>query len=72
MNNHISTIIIAPMKSKGRRYPTRINCKFQGINGQIVLDQIRTVDKRRLIKKLGTISDDTQAKVLHTLSEMFS
>jgi mRNA interferase MazF len=72
MNHHISTIIIAPMTSKGRRYPSRVNCKFQGVNGQIVLDQIRTVDKTRLIKKLGTISDDTQRKVLNTLSEMFA
>jgi len=72
MNNHISTVIIAPMTSKGRRYPTRINCKFQGVNGQIVLDQIRTVDKSRLVKKLGTISEKTKKEVLITISEMFA
>ena len=47
MNDHISTIIVVPMTSKGRNYPTRIACRFQGTRGQIVLDQIRTVDKTR-------------------------
>ena len=72
MNDHISTIIIAPMTSKGRNYPTRIKCIFQGIHGQIVLDQIRTVDRVRLIKKLGRITYTSQEKVLKSLSEMFA
>lgn len=72
MNNHIATVIVAPMTTKGRDYPTRVNCQFEGKSGQIVLDQIRTVDKIRLVKKLGKISADTQTEVLAVLSEMFS
>ena len=51
MNNHISTIIVAPLTSKLRNYPTRVPCRVEGKQGQIVLDQIRTVDKSRLVKK---------------------
>ena len=72
MNDHISTVIIAPMTSKGRNYPTRVACRFQGVQGQVVLDQIRTVDKARLIRKLGRISGRTQEKVLAGLAEMFA
>jgi len=72
MNQNISTVIIAPMTTKGRNYPTRITCQFQEKEGQIVLDQIRTVDKTRLIKKLGSIGKDTQQLVLNVLSEMFA
>jgi mRNA interferase MazF len=72
MNHHIATVIIAPMTTKGRDYPTRVNCQFEGKSGQIVLDQIRTVDKSRLVKKLGKISDDTKCEVLAVLLEMFS
>jgi mRNA interferase MazF len=55
MNRHINTVIIAPMTTRGRDYPTRVSCTFQGRQGQIVLDQIRTVDKTRLMRKLGRI-----------------
>ena len=72
MNHNISTVLIAPMTSKGRDYPTRVSCTFQGKQGQIVLDQIRTVDKSRLVKKLGRISAIEQNKVLSILQEMFS
>lgn len=72
MNDHIATVIIAPMTTKGHRYPTRIACQFQGKDGQIVLDQIRTVDKSRLVKKLGKINPSTQKLVLAVLVEMFS
>jgi mRNA interferase MazF len=72
MNRHIGTIIIAPMTTKGRPYPSRIDCKFQGKSGQVVLDQIRTVDKKRLVKKLGRVDNRTQEEVLATLAEMFS
>ena len=51
MNHFISTIIIAPMTTKSRKYPTRVACKFKGKAGDIVLDQIRTIDKKRLVKK---------------------
>ena len=72
MNNFIATVIIAPMTTKSRNYPTRVPCTFKRKSGQIVLDQIRTVDKTRLIKKLGSIGVDTQGKVLSTLDEMFA
>jgi mRNA interferase MazF len=72
MNRHIQTVIIAPMTTRGRKYPTRIACEFQHKQGQIVLDQIRTVDKARLIRKLGRIDNQTQIEVLSVLQEMFS
>lgn len=72
MNHFIATIIVAPMTTKGKNYPTRIPCTFKRKSGQIVLDQIRTVDKTRLVKKLGCIEATTQAKVLLTLAEMFA
>ena len=72
MNDHISTIIVVPMTSKGRNYPTRIACRFQGTRGQIVLDQIRTVDKTRLVKKLGRVSGVTQDRVLGGLAAIFA
>ena len=70
MNRHIATVIIAPMTTKSRSYPTRVEVTFKRKTGWIVLDQIRTVDKRRLIKKLGTISGPTILNVKETLSEM--
>ena len=72
MNHHISTVIVAPMTSKGRDYPTRVSCVFKGTKGRIVLDQIRTVDRKRIIKKLGVISQKSQGNVLHVLGDMFS
>lgn len=72
INRYIATVIAAPMTTKGRPYPTRVPCRFQGKDGQIVLDQIRTVDKSRLVRKLGTISKSTQADVLDKIAEMFA
>ena len=72
MNDYIATVIIAPMTTKGRDYPTRVNCQFQGKEGQVVLDQICTVDKILLVKKLGIISPNTQKEVLTVLMEMFA
>ncbi|MHC0062619.1 type II toxin-antitoxin system PemK/MazF family toxin [Nostoc sp. UIC 10890] len=72
MNKYIATVIIAPMTTKGQSYPTRVACQFQGKDGQIVLDQIRTVDKTRLVKKLGQIDPNEQKAVLDTLAEMFA
>jgi mRNA interferase MazF len=72
MNRHINTAIIAPMTTKGRPYPTRVTCKFQRKQGQIVLDQIRTVDKVRLVKKIGRIDSQAQSEILTVLSEMFA
>ena len=72
MNHHIGTVIIAPMRTKGRTYPTRIECSFQGKTGHIVLDQIRTVDSVRLVRKLGKIDLETSAAALSVLQDMFS
>lgn len=72
MNHHIDTVIVAPMTTKGRPYPTRVPVRFKGKSGQIVLDQIRTVDKSRLVKSLGRINDATRARVLALLAELFA
>ncbi len=72
MNRHIATVIVAPMTTKGQAYPTRVPCRFEGKAGQIVLDQIRTIDKTRLVKLLGRISAPTQRQVLAALAEMFA
>ena len=72
MNRHIATVIVAPMTTQGQDYPTRVRCTFQGKEGQIVLDQIRTVDKVRLVKRLGVVSTETQGKVLDRLAELFA
>jgi mRNA interferase MazF len=72
MNHFISTVIVAPMTTKGRNYPTRIQCTFQGKKGQIILDQIRTVDKKRFVKKLGSISKKAQDSALNILQEIFA
>jgi mRNA interferase MazF len=72
MNRWIRTVIVAPMTTKGQSYPTRVPCELQGKEGQIVLDQIRTVDKSRLAQKLGRVDKSTQREVLVTLAEMFA
>lgn len=72
MNDFIQTVIIAPMTTKGQSYPTRVECDFQGKKGQIILDQIRTVDKVRLVSKLGVLKTSEQREVLSTLAEMFA
>ena len=72
MNRFIATVIIAPMTTKGHNYPTRVACAFKGKHGQVVLDQIRTIDKVRLVKKLGRIDKQTQDEVLSVLAEMFA
>jgi len=72
MNRNIATVIIAPMTTKGKAYPTRIVCYFHDKDGQIILDRIRTIDKTRLVKKLGEISQDEQRVVIDILAEMFA
>ena len=72
MNRHIATLIVAPMTSKGNLYPTRVKCRFQGVEGQVVLDQIRTIDKSRVIQVIGSISKPAQVEVLKRLGEMFA
>ena len=72
MNRHLRTVIVAPLTTKGRAYPTRITCRFRGKPGQIVLDQIRTVDTTRFVRRLGVLDKSTQAGLLQTLGEMFA
>jgi len=72
MNRFIRTVIVAPMTTKGTAYPTRVTCKFRGRHGQIVLDQIRTVDKSRFVTRLGRLENQTQGQVLSILGEMFA
>jgi mRNA interferase MazF len=72
MNRHIGTVIVAPMTTQGPEYPTRIPVRFRRKNGQIVLDQIRTVDKSRLVRRLGKIDDASAQKVLALLNEIFA
>ena len=72
VNRHLGTVIVAPMTTAGRAYPSRVPVEFQGKHGQAVLDQIRTVDKRRLVKRLGRIEEQAAEKVLAVLGEMFA
>lgn len=72
MNRHIRTVIVAPMTTKGRSYPTRVLCNFDGKERQIVLDQLRTVDKTRLVNRLGEMDKETQQEILRVLGEMFA
>jgi mRNA interferase MazF len=72
MNRNIRTIIIAPMTSAQKEYPTRVSCTFRKKQGQIVLDQVRTIDKARLIQKLGTIDSKAQLDVISVLQRLFA
>jgi mRNA interferase MazF len=72
MNLHLATVILAPMTTRARPYPSRVACRFQGKDGQIVLDQLRTVDKVRLVRRLGRIAPATRREVLARLAELFA
>jgi mRNA interferase MazF len=72
LNRNISTVIVAPMTTKGRNYPTRVSCTFNDKKGQILLEQMRAVDKTRLVKRLGKVGSFVQAQVFSVLSELFS
>lgn len=72
MNRHIGTVIVAPMTTHGQDYPTRVPVTLRRKKGQIVLDQIRTVDKARLVKRLGVLDRSTSNRVLSVLHEMFA
>jgi mRNA interferase MazF len=72
MNRNIRTVIIAPLTTAERDYPTRISCRLNDKEGKIVLDQIRTIDKTRLIRKIGVLDSDTQIKVISLLQCMFA
>lgn len=72
LNRHVATVIVAPMTTKGRTYPTRVPCVFGGKAGEIVLDQLRTVDRTRLVKRLGRIGPPVRSAVLTKLAAMFA
>jgi mRNA interferase MazF len=72
MNHNIRTVIVAPMTTKGRDYPTRVPCRFQNTRGQVVLDQIRTIDRERLVRKVGRLGIKPAGRVLSVLAEMFA
>ena len=71
LNDHLKTVIVAPMTSQGFQAPFRIALTFQGISGLVLLDQLRTIDKTRLIKKLGRIQTKTLTTTLQKLKELF-
>jgi mRNA interferase MazF len=72
LNEHLRTAIVAPMTTGGRAYPWRVSCRFQNRSGHVALDQLRTVDTDRLVRRLGHLSGDTLENVLEVLQEMFS
>jgi mRNA interferase MazF len=71
LNRHLRTAIVAPMTTAGQSYPFRVPCSFGGKRGHVVLDQLRTVDRERLRKRLGILAPSAQDEVLRVLSEMF-
>lgn len=72
MNRHIQTVIVAPMTTAGKEYPSRITFDFKEKKGHVVLDQIRTIDKKRLVKKLGSVDSETQLKIISVLQRLFA
>jgi len=72
LNAHMGTFIVAPLTTGSHPYPFRIGCRFAGRDGHVVLDQLRTVDHSRLVKRLGAVTAPTLAKILGVLQEMFA
>ena len=72
LNQHLRTLIVAPMTTGGQAYPWRVSCRFQNRSGFVALDQLRTVDSERLVKRLGRLSAGKTTEVLDTLQEMFA
>ena len=72
LNSYLRTFIVAPLTSGGHPYPFRVSCRFEGRPGYIVLDQIRAVDRERLLRRLGKLSSSTLGRVLAILQEMFA
>jgi len=70
MNRHLNTVIIAPMTSTIKKYPTRVSLEFLGKKGEVVLDQIKTIDKKRIIKKMGKIRNETIKSIKEGIKEM--
>jgi mRNA interferase MazF len=72
MNRYLRTVIVAPMTTASRSYPTRIGLRFQGKNGQIAIDQIRTIDRDRIVRRIGHVTDATAQKLCTVLAETFA
>ena len=72
LNKHLRTFIVAPLTTGSHFYPFRIPCRFQRKSGHVVLDQIRTVDRERLVRRLGRLSPITLGRSLAVLQEMFA
>lgn len=72
LNLHLRTVIIAPLTTGGQPYAFRVSCRFASKSGQVVLDQLRTVDRERLVRRLGRLAPDTLSRVLALLQEMFT
>jgi mRNA interferase MazF len=72
LNAHLRTAIVAPMTTGGAAYPWRIRCRFRNRSGYVAIDQVRTVDQERLVKRLGALAPDTLSDVLGGLQEMFA
>ena len=72
LNQHLRTVIVAPMRTAGQAYPWRVACRFQKRSGFVALDQLRTVDGERLIRRLGRLTPDAVRHVLRRLQEMFA
>ncbi len=72
LNAHLRTFIVAPLTTGGHRYPFRVRCHFEDKDGHVVIDQLRAVDRDRLIKRLGILADDTLVEVLSVLQAMFA
>lgn len=71
LNAHLGTFLVAPMTTGGHPYPFRIPCEFLGARGHVILDQIRAVDRRRLVRRLGSLDPATLSVILGVLQEMF-
>ena len=72
LNQHLRTLIVAPMTTVGQAYPWRVACRFQNRSGFVAMDQLRTVDTERIAKRLGRIGSNTLLSALNVLQEMFS
>ena len=72
LNSYLRTFIVAPLTTGGHPYPFRVPCRFEGRSGYVVIDQIRTVDRERLVRRLGKLSTSTLGRVLAILQEMFT
>ena len=72
LNHHLRTVIVTPMTTGGHAYPWRIRCRFQGRSGLVAVDQVRTVDTERLVRRLGQLAPGTLGSVLAVLGEMFA